>query len=414
MPLLWLCPVPAERAARSNRGSIERYEIVNNVHQTAIAAQSAVQEAILAAQAGHQSLARFRLEQAITTEYDNPNYWLWMAWTSESPTAAVSALEQSIKIAPDHRIAQQGLAWARTMQGFLADSYQSSAATRAAERASIDDGFQSPQSILSPLSTQPTMHQRRSSDTTAADPSPDRRQPYGTAGDLHNEFEPGYEFERVPGDSTNSPQAVPEPTTTETWSPTNNPDQQTTPRVEEDDFRPPEEPENLHVFPINAPKEHWPIGSTPTPPPMDPSPETEDPTEHQFSGPTCDGATVLAVHDNPTVRETVVTELETVGYRVVTASDSVEAIKRLNESRPSLILISLNTPPIDGYQFLKLLKSHEQTRDIPVIMLSSNEGILDETKGEPVGCDGYVTAPIQSLGLLEKVTNYLPLPVSEK
>lgn len=403
-----------ESAARSNRSSIERCEIVNNVHQTAIAAQSAVQEAILAAQAGHQSLARFRLEQAITTEYDNPNYWVWMAWTSESPTAAVSALEQSIKISPDHRIAQQGLAWARTMQGLSADSYQSSAATRSTEQASIDDGFQSPQSVLSPLSNQPTTQETRSSDTTAADPSPDRQQPYGTASDLHNEFEPGYEFERVPGDSPTSPQAVPEPTTTGIWSPTKNPDQQTTPRVEEDDFQLPEEPENLHVIPIHPTDEHWPIGSTPPPSPIDPSPETELPTERQFPGLTCDGATVLAIHENPTICETVVTELETVGYRVMTASNSMEAIKRINEFRPSLILTSVNTPAIDGYQFCKIIKSHAQTREIPVIMLSSKEGMLDETKGMTVGCDGYITAPTQSSELLEKVTNYLPLSVSEK
>ena len=98
---------------------------MNNAYQTDVTGQTAVRTAITAAQAGNNPLARFNLENAVKSEHDNPDYWLWLAWTADSPASSISALEEALRLSPNHRLAQQGLTWALGMQGFAADNYHS-------------------------------------------------------------------------------------------------------------------------------------------------------------------------------------------------------------------------------------------------------------------------------------------------
>jgi twitching motility two-component system response regulator PilG len=126
-----------------------------------------------------------------------------------------------------------------------------------------------------------------------------------------------------------------------------------------------------------------------------------------------EGPTILVVDDSPTIRTLVSMSLEEAGYTVVTAPDVMEAIKQMTDSIPSLVLTDISMPGTDGYKFCKLIKSHEKTRSIPVIMLSGKDGMFDKIKGKFAGCDDYITKPFQSAELLEKVTSCLPLPVSD-
>ena len=116
-----------------------------------------------------------------------------------------------------------------------------------------------------------------------------------------------------------------------------------------------------------------------------------------------DQKTVLVVDDSPTVRKLVAITLEKRGYKVVSAFDGVAAIKEIAAHNPSLILMDVNMPRLDGYQLCKLVKKHETTCDIPVLMLTGKDGMFDRLRGRLVGCAGSIAKPFTPEELLEVV-----------
>ncbi len=118
---------------------------------------------------------------------------------------------------------------------------------------------------------------------------------------------------------------------------------------------------------------------------------------------------VMVVDDSPTVRKLVSLTLERRGYRVISAFDGVAAIKELGSCRPDLILLDINMPRLDGYRLCKLIKKHEATQSIPVVMLSGKDGMFDKLRGRLVGCSDYITKPFEADALTHKVAKYLNL-----
>ncbi len=116
---------------------------------------------------------------------------------------------------------------------------------------------------------------------------------------------------------------------------------------------------------------------------------------------------VMVVDDSPTVRKLVSLTLERRGYRVISAFDGVAAIKELGTCRPDLILLDINMPRLDGYRLCKLIKKHEATQSIPVVMLSGKDGMFDKLRGRLVGCSDYITKPFEADALTHKVAKYL-------
>jgi twitching motility two-component system response regulator PilG len=120
--------------------------------------------------------------------------------------------------------------------------------------------------------------------------------------------------------------------------------------------------------------------------------------------------TILAVDDSPTVRKLISITLEKHGFRVITAEDGMTALQFLSADPPGLVLTDINMPRLDGYQLCKLIKKHEKTRSIPVIMLSGKDGMFDKLRGRLVGCNDYITKPFESAEIIKKVSSYLPVP----
>lgn len=129
----------------------------------------------------------------------------------------------------------------------------------------------------------------------------------------------------------------------------------------------------------------------------------ESPSGGSTNGTPLDRKTVLVVDDSPTVRKLVAITLEKRGYKVVAAFDGVAAIKEIAAHNPSLILMDVNMPRLDGYQLCKLVKKHETTRDIPVLMLTGKDGMFDRLRGRLVGCAGSIAKPFSPEDLLEIV-----------
>ena len=117
--------------------------------------------------------------------------------------------------------------------------------------------------------------------------------------------------------------------------------------------------------------------------------------------------TILTVDDSPTIRKLLMMTLEREGFNVVQAQDGWEALVKMSECNPAMILSDINMPRLDGYKLCKFVKKHAKTKHIPVIMLSGKDGVFDKLRGRMSGCDGYLTKPFESNDLLEKIRSFV-------
>ncbi|WP_417912387.1 response regulator [Candidatus Electronema sp. TJ] len=117
--------------------------------------------------------------------------------------------------------------------------------------------------------------------------------------------------------------------------------------------------------------------------------------------------TVLVVEDSPTTRKVIKMTLQSGGFRVIEAVDGVEALSKLNDNRPDLVLLDIMLPKIDGYKILSILKKNGETKEIPVVMLTSKNRILDKVKGHLSSASAYLTKPFKPSELISVVSGIL-------
>ncbi len=99
---------------------------------------------------------------------------------------------------------------------------------------------------------------------------------------------------------------------------------------------------------------------------------------------------ILVVEDDKFLRELLVRKLKIVGFKISTAADGQEALRKIKEELPQLILLDLVLPGVDGFDVLKQIKDDSQTNKIPVIILS-NLGQREEVqKGLQLGANDYL------------------------
>ncbi|SCY06418.1 hybrid sensor histidine kinase/response regulator [Desulfoluna spongiiphila] len=116
---------------------------------------------------------------------------------------------------------------------------------------------------------------------------------------------------------------------------------------------------------------------------------------------------VLIVDDSVSVRQVVARLLEDQGWKTASARDGVEALEKLSSLRPDVIILDVEMPRMNGYEFLGAKRSHPAYRDIPVIMLTSRSTAKYREKARTLGADGYVVKPFdnrQFLNLIQSLT----------
>jgi CheY-like chemotaxis protein len=116
---------------------------------------------------------------------------------------------------------------------------------------------------------------------------------------------------------------------------------------------------------------------------------------------------ILVVDDHPINLKLVRVVLQNQGYEVHVAEDAEEAVELLRTIRPRLILMDLQLPGMDGYELTRRLKSAAETRDIPVVAVTSYAMKGDERRAREAGCDGYLSKPIDTEALPGIVAGYL-------
>ena len=120
-----------------------------------------------------------------------------------------------------------------------------------------------------------------------------------------------------------------------------------------------------------------------------------------------DGLKVMVIDDSKTIRRTAETLLKKAGCEVLIAENGFEALPIINNENPDLIFIDIMMPRLDGYQTCSLVKSNRRFKDIPIIMLSSKEGLFDRAKGRVVGAEQYLTKPFTREDLLGSIHEHL-------
>ena len=121
--------------------------------------------------------------------------------------------------------------------------------------------------------------------------------------------------------------------------------------------------------------------------------------------PDTQGHRVLVVDDDRNLRKIISTNLELAGYAVVTASDGREALEKIEQVMPDLLLLDLMMPFMDGYEVAKRVRSHPNPSiaNVPIIILTAKGEIEDKLLGFDVGADDYITKPFGPRELLARV-----------
>ncbi|MEZ5308145.1 MAG: response regulator [Pyrinomonadaceae bacterium] len=116
---------------------------------------------------------------------------------------------------------------------------------------------------------------------------------------------------------------------------------------------------------------------------------------------------ILVVDDSPTVRKLISGKLEKSGHEAICAVDGMDALAKINEVIPDLILLDITMPRMDGYQVCKLIRSNEATKDVPVVMISGKDGFFDKVRGRMAGTSNYITKPFGPETLMKTVKEYI-------
>ena len=116
-----------------------------------------------------------------------------------------------------------------------------------------------------------------------------------------------------------------------------------------------------------------------------------------------DGTRVLVIDDSNTIRRSAEIFLKQGGYQVVLAEDGFDALAKVNDHQPHLIFCDILMPRLDGYQTCAIIKRNPRFSGVPVIMLSSKDGLFDKARGRMVGSEDYLTKPFTKDQLLQAV-----------
>jgi len=115
---------------------------------------------------------------------------------------------------------------------------------------------------------------------------------------------------------------------------------------------------------------------------------------------------VLVIDDSNTIRRSAEIFLKQAGHEVVLAEDGFDALAKLSDYQPDLVFCDILMPRLDGYQTCAIIKRNPQFAGVPVIMLSSKDGLFDKARGRMVGSQDYLTKPFTKDQLLQAVQQH--------
>ena len=115
---------------------------------------------------------------------------------------------------------------------------------------------------------------------------------------------------------------------------------------------------------------------------------------------------VLVIDDSNTIRRSAEIFLKQGGHEVLLAEDGFDALSKVFDYGPQLIFCDILMPRLDGYQTCAIIKRNAQFNNVPVVMLSSKDGVFDKARGRMVGAQDYLTKPFTIDQLLQAVQQF--------
>ena len=115
------------------------------------------------------------------------------------------------------------------------------------------------------------------------------------------------------------------------------------------------------------------------------------------------GLKVLVIDDSNTIRRSAEIFLKQGGHEVLLAEDGFDALAKVNDYQPDLIFCDILMPRLDGYQTCAIIKRNARFSTVPIVMLSSKDGVFDKARGRMVGSQDYLTKPFTKDQLLQTV-----------
>ncbi len=125
-------------------------------------------------------------------------------------------------------------------------------------------------------------------------------------------------------------------------------------------------------------------------------------TENPFKG-----IKVLIIDDSKTIRRSAEMLLKKVGCEVVTATDGFDSFSKVVETKPNIIFVDIMMPRLDGYQTCALIKNNPIFKKIPIVMLSSKDGLFERAHGKIVGAEYYMTKPFTRDAILNAIKAFV-------
>jgi two-component system alkaline phosphatase synthesis response regulator PhoP len=119
-------------------------------------------------------------------------------------------------------------------------------------------------------------------------------------------------------------------------------------------------------------------------------------------------AKILVVDDEPIVHRLLQHHLERAGYEMIGASNGKEALQLANSESPQLIVMDVMMAEMDGLTALRSLKKEEDTKGIPVIMITANSHYVTQQESEAAGASLFLTKPFSPIQLLNEIRRLVP------
>ena len=129
---------------------------------------------------------------------------------------------------------------------------------------------------------------------------------------------------------------------------------------------------------------------------------------------------VLVIDDDIAINELIKVNLELAGYKAIQAHDGVKGFALVKQEMPSLVILDVMMPDVDGFTVAKRIRQNEDTKNIPIIMLTALSQLNDKVNGFNIGVDDYLVKPFEVEELMVRVrallkrTNQIPISASTR
>lgn len=117
--------------------------------------------------------------------------------------------------------------------------------------------------------------------------------------------------------------------------------------------------------------------------------------------------TILAVDDSPSMRDMIEYTVSSAGYKVVSAADGVEALEKMRAHVVDLVITDVNMPKLNGIGLVREIRSRQQYKSLPVLLLTTESGSEMKDMGRSAGATGWIVKPFDPETLVSVIRRFV-------